>query len=223
MPPRLQSQGYGLPVPFVSASPAPIVAQRAPTTSDLGYPIGQSWIDQVGNSSYVFIETINNLAQWAQASTTLGSVNTLTGNSGGAISPVAGNINIVGAGGTLVSGAGSTLTITAAPQSFTWNNNAVSAALAVNNGYIVTAGAQSFSLPAVSAVGDEIALMLNGGVSWTITQGAGQSIRVLGSMSTGGAGGSVATTGGGQTIWMICTTANLEWQALSFLGALNTL
>jgi hypothetical protein len=91
----------------------------------------------------------------------------------------------------------------------------------VNNGYIVTAGAQSFSLPATSAVGDEVALMLNGGTSWTITQGAGQRQRVLANQSTAGVGGSVATTGQGQTIWLICTTASLEWQALAFSGALN--
>lgn len=42
----------------------------------------------------------------------IGGVATLTGNSGGAISPTAGNINIVGSGGVLVAGAGSTLTIT---------------------------------------------------------------------------------------------------------------
>lgn len=42
------------------------------------------------------------------------TVNTLTGNTGGPISPVAGNINVVGDGTTVtVAGAGNTLTITA--------------------------------------------------------------------------------------------------------------
>jgi hypothetical protein len=43
----------------------------------------------------------------------IGGVATLTGNTGGAISPTAGNINILGAGIISVAGAGSTLTISA--------------------------------------------------------------------------------------------------------------
>lgn len=41
-----------------------------------------------------------------------GTLSTLTGNTGGAISPTAGNINIVGTGNISVAGSGSTLTIT---------------------------------------------------------------------------------------------------------------
>lgn len=45
------------------------------------------------------------------------TVNTLTGNTGGPISPVAGNINVVGDGTTVtVAGAGNTLTISMAPN-----------------------------------------------------------------------------------------------------------
>lgn len=43
----------------------------------------------------------------------IGGLATLTGNTGGAISPTAGNINILGSGIISVSGAGSTLTISA--------------------------------------------------------------------------------------------------------------
>lgn len=223
MPPRFKQLSYGLPVGTQAPNPAPIIAQRAPLGTDRGFSVGQVWIDQAGNSSYVFIETVNNVASWAQSSSAAGSVTTLTGNSGGAISPAAGNINIVGASGTQVAGAGSTLTITATPQSFTWNPAATSGALAVENGYIVEAGAQSFSLPPAAAVGDEIALMLHAGTSWTITQGAGQSIRVGVNLSTVGVGGSVASTAVGDTIWLICTTANLSFMALSSTGALNVL
>lgn len=213
--------GYGVGAPNIRLSPPPIVAQRAPTTSDTGFEPGQPWIDQAGNASYVFIEAGSGGASWAQSSSASGSVTTLTGNSGGALSPSGGNINIVGASGTTVAGAGSTLTITATPQSFTWNPAATSIALAVENGYIVEAGAQSFSLPATAAVGDEIALMLHAGTSWTITQGGGQSIRAGSSISTTGVGGSVASTAVGDSIWLICTTANTDFMALSFVGALN--
>ncbi len=49
----------------------------------------------------------------------MGVVQTLTGNVGGAISPIAGNINIVGAGGITVTGTPGTLTITAAAAGVT--------------------------------------------------------------------------------------------------------
>src|SRR5690242_18119019 len=41
----------------------------------------------------------------------IGGIATLTGNTGGAISPTAGNINILGSGSISVAGSGSTLTI----------------------------------------------------------------------------------------------------------------
>lgn len=194
------------------------VASRIPSSLDVK-PVGTIW-PYNGTSPYTLYMSRGG-GSWDAFISSAGNINTLTGNSGGAISPTAGNINIVGAGGTLVAGSGSTLTITAAPQSFTWNDDPASGALVVNNGYIVKTGAKSYSLPAAAAVGDEIALMLDGGTSWTITQAAGQSIVVGPNTSTIGVGGSVATTGAGQTIWLICTVANTQFQALSFVGALN--
>jgi hypothetical protein len=192
------------------------LANRVPTTNDV-QPSGTIW---AFSSTPVTLYMSQGAGNWEIIVPATGTLNTLTGNSG-TVTPTTGNINIVGAGGTLVSGAGSTLTITAAPQSFTWNNNAVSAALVVNNGYIVTAGAQSFSLPAVSVVGDEIALVLKGGASWTITQAAGQSVQIGNLTSTVGAGGSVATTSSGDFLVLVCSTANLAWVAQSSVGNLT--
>src|SRR5271157_3099822 len=87
--------------------------------------------------------------------------NTLTAGTGISITNAAGSITINGKGGGL-----------------TWQTIGASGALAVNNGYICTAGgALSFSLPASSAVGDVISITLDGSTSWTITQGANQQIR----------------------------------------------
>lgn len=207
---------------------AAVSYSRSPAASDTtgangNFIPGQLWFDSVAQDLYYLTSLSGGVASWTLISSGVPSVTTLTGNSGGAISPAAGNINIVGGSGTLVAGSGSTLTITAAPQSFTWNDDPASGALAVNNGYIVKTGAKSFSLPATAAVGDEIALMLTGGTSWTITQAAGQSIIVGPNTSTVGVAGSVSTTGAGQTIWLICTTANLTFEALSFVGALSVL
>lgn len=108
-----RQQSYGFPAPLSRPNPAPIVAQRAPLASDTGYEVGQVWIDQVGNSSYVLIEVVGGAASWATSSMAAGTVATLTGNSGGAISPDgAGNISLVGTAtnGINVAGAGNTLT-----------------------------------------------------------------------------------------------------------------
>ena len=63
----------------------------------------------------------------------IGGVATLTGNSGGAISPVVGNINILGAGVLSVAGAGNTLTISAsATVATTYSTDSGNAVPAVN-------------------------------------------------------------------------------------------
>lgn len=88
-----------------------------------------------------------------------------------------------------------------------------------NSGYIVTSGAVVLTLPAVSSVGDTIEVVLNGGTSWKIAQGSGQSVVVNTSQSTVGASGSVTSAGSGTTIRLICTVANIKWQADSLVGS----
>jgi hypothetical protein len=103
-----------------------------------------------------------------------------------------------------------------------WNTIAAGLTLAVNNGYICTGGgALSLALPAVSVLGDIIEIALNGSTSWTITQAAGQQIRWSGSTTTLGATGTLATTGTGDTIRMVCMTANLIWVGLGGNGNLT--
>jgi len=89
----------------------PIVAQRAPTTNDTGYRIGQTWVDQSTNQIYALATVIAGSATWSLTGPGASDVDTLTGDTGGAISPAAGNINILGGDGLTVAGAGSTLTI----------------------------------------------------------------------------------------------------------------
>lgn len=149
-------------------------------------------------------------------------VETITGNSGGAVPPNgANNINIVGAGGVNVAGnAGTnTLTITVGGSGMTWQTIAANQTLAVDNGYFCTGGANlSLALPAVSAVGDTITVALDGSTSWTITQGVGQQIRIANTQSTLGAGGSIASTAQGDTVELTCSVANTRWNVISSIG-----
>lgn len=155
-----------------------------------------------------------------------GDVLFLQGNSGGAVPPDgSGIIHVVGAGGTTVVGniGTNTLTITVSGSGMTWNTIAASQMLAVNNGYICVSpgGALALLLPAVSALGDEITVTLDGSTSFSITQGAGQQIRFGSLATTAGVGGSITTTQQGDTITLVCQTANLKWNAISSMGNLT--
>src|ERR1017187_10349928 len=88
-------------------------------------------------------------------------IETITPNGGGGpISPDgANNINFTGVGIT-ITGVGNTITFTDTdPGSFAWTLTTVNAAMVPNNGYIANkAGLLTMTLPAVSAVGDIVAI-----------------------------------------------------------------
>lgn len=58
-------QNYGYPVPFSQCFPAPILAARAPTTSDIQYPIGQLWVNTDHNDGYMLVDVTAATATWA--------------------------------------------------------------------------------------------------------------------------------------------------------------
>jgi hypothetical protein len=118
------------------------------------------------------------------------------------------NISIVNAGGSItISGTGL--------AGFSWNMvTGTSQAMLPNNGYMANNGALvTLTLPATSAVGDEIDVMGIGAGGWKIQAGVGQTI-VLGSSTTSSAG-SLASTNAKDSLYMICTVANTQWQVAS--------
>lgn len=148
----------------------------------------------------------------------------LEGNSGGAVppDPATGIINVVGAGGTVVVGdiGTNTLTITVNSEGMTYNTITASQMLVINNAYICISpgGALVLTLPAVSNLGDEIRVTLDGATSFSIAQGAGQSVRIGNRVTTAGVGGSITSTQQGDTLHLVCQTANLKWNVLSSMG-----
>ena len=103
MPQRLAPQAEtlsGSPQPnFTAFQPAPVIAKRNPGATDTGYPLGMNWINKSGNTVYTLSSVAAGSAAWQALSSSTSSLATLTGNSGGALSPTASNINIVGSGG----------------------------------------------------------------------------------------------------------------------------
>jgi len=103
--------GYGT----VAIPNPPIISPRSPATTDIvspdgnPYQIGQYWQNTLTNQIYFY--TGGGLWDLI-AGAGVGPIDALTGNSGGAIGPVAGNINVVGTGTTTVVGSGHTLTVT---------------------------------------------------------------------------------------------------------------
>ena len=151
-----------------------------------------------------------------------GGSTTFVENTGSA-TPAAGIINVLGGAGITTSGSGNTITISATTGAETWQTITASQTLVVEHGYICISpgGALALLLPAVSVLGDIIEITLDGATSFSVTQGAGQSVRLGNVATTAGVGGSITTTQQGDSLRMVCQTANLRWNIVSSIGNLT--
>lgn len=121
------TQGFGS-APLSALGIIPILSTRSPSTSDIQglsgpLKIGQQWINTVTEQSFILVNISSAqgvvTAIWNENSSPgAGAINTLTGNTGGAIDPIGGNINVVGAGTITTSGVTGTLTIHASAGGF---------------------------------------------------------------------------------------------------------
>jgi len=97
-------------------------------------------------------------------------------------------------------------------------------AMAVNTGYIANnAGQVVATLPATSAVGDMLAITgINNATGWRVAQNAGNQI-FFGSATptTAGVGGSITSIATRDTITLVCTSANANWQVISSIGSMT--
>ncbi len=153
-----------------------------------------------------------------------GVITFLEGNTGGAIGPDgSGIIHVIGSGTISVSGNAGTNTLTITDMDTSWSSISASQALVVNMGYFCVSpgGALSLSLPAVSAQGDVVSVVLDGATSFTITQGAGQSILYGNKTTTPGVGGSLASTMQGDSVRLVCRVPNQRWVCIASTGNLT--
>lgn len=204
--------------------PNVITADRAPVDgTDKAYVQGDIWLDVDGLTSYQFVASG---ATWVALGTgAVGGVVTLTGDSGGPISPVGGNIDVLGAANQLVvAGTAGTLTVSLrnaviAPGSLTTTTtlaatttitagtgitattgNIVATAGAVNAGTTMTAGT---GITATTGNIVATAGQVNAGTSMTaattITATAGNITATLGNIVVNGAAKQFQCHGGAVT------------------------
>jgi hypothetical protein len=128
-----------------------------------------------------------------------------------------------GTGVTITNGAGS-ITVNAAGGGLTWTVvTGTTQAAAVNNGYIANnAGLVTVTLPAVSAVGDTVAVTgINNATGWKVAQNAGNQIFFGTSSTTIGTGGSLASTATRDVVYLVCMVANGAWNVVGSVGNLT--
>lgn len=136
------------------------------------------------------------------------------------------SFSFVGSGGMSIVSNPSTDAITFSGGGWgglSWQSISASQALVPNNGYIVTGGAVSLSLPASSSVGDEIIVILDSGTSWRVTQAGAQCIR-YGIYQTTVGTGSLQSSDQGDSIRMVCvsgTPVGERWVVYSSVGNIN--
>lgn len=138
---------------------------------------------------------------------------TITGDSGGALSPTSGNWNVLGLSGSKTSGSGSTLTVKSPPYA----DFPATATATVNSGSFITAGGNIIlDLPAVAADGDLVEVVCTTANLVAIDAPALNFIRI-GTLITSG-GGTATSSQIGDAVCLRYHLATLTWHATSSIG-----
>lgn len=103
------NSAVGLENPFQEVFPNPVIAQRAPTSSDKNYPFGQLWVDKTNSKAYVLVAFSAGSPVWNVAASSSGALDTLDADSGSA-TPSGGAIDIAGGANITTSATGATVT-----------------------------------------------------------------------------------------------------------------
>lgn len=134
-------------------------------------------------------------------------------------SPAAGTIS-AGSGVSITAGS-NTITISASGICATQEVTTTSQAMAVNTDYIANnAALVTLTLPATSAIGDEVSVIYKGAGGWKIDYTTGQQIRLGTALSTITTG-DLTYNAAGDCIRLKCITANTLWTAVAVQGNIN--
>jgi len=106
-----RTKSYGLTNPLQDVFPVPVISRRIPNEKDTQYELGQTWVNEATSQIFALASITDGGALWSLLGDSLSDLSTLTGDTGGPLSPASGNINIFGGTGITVDGSGSTLII----------------------------------------------------------------------------------------------------------------
>jgi len=149
----------------------------------------------------------------AVSSTVLDDGEILIGSTGGAASAA----TLTAGSGISITNAAGSITIATSGSSFAWiENTSSTVAMDVNTGYInnPASGSVTYTLPTTAAVGDVIEIVGNSGSGFSIAQNSGQSIRFGSSVTTTGAGGSLASGNQYDSLRLVCTAADTAFRVV---------
>ena len=140
-----------------------------------------------------------------------GIPNTITGDSGGALSPTAGNWNILGGPGITTSGSGSTLTI----NSVVFTDQGSSTSVTSDSGSFATA-AITLTLPAAPAQGDLVEFVCTTASALVVDAPSTHLIRIGNQVSS--AGGTATSNAIGDSLKLRYRASTTTWHAISVIG-----
>lgn len=127
-------QSAGLQQPFADVFPTPVVATRAPTSSDTRYPIGMSWINKSSGTAYVLLNVSGGSATWGSSTPGESEVDSLT--------PDTGTSPVEPSGGTITLTGGTNITTTGGSAEMTFDlDDAISLATSVTSPLYTVDGA----------------------------------------------------------------------------------
>lgn len=217
---------YGFPQPLTQVFPAPIRAQRAPTTADISYPIGQLWVDEAGDDYYGLVDVTAGVATWNVLASSPGNVDTLTGDSGGAITPVAGNISLLGTASEITTtGTAGTITFSLPTTMVAPGTLQVTGLLTGDAGATVSGGALTLNsgTNAINVSSDASATTINvgtGAAAKTLTLGSTNTTSTT-TIACGTGGVAVGTSANAHTSTFGSTNTTSATTVQSGSGALN--
>lgn len=131
-----------------------------------------------------------------------------------------GTATITAGTGVSIATSANTITVNVVGSGLTWTVISANQTAAVNNGYFANkAGTLALALPATSAVGDTISVTNENTATGTqFTQAAGQQILIGNTNTTLGATGTLTSVAIGDTLTLVCKTANTIWRVVSMVG-----
>lgn len=142
-----------------------------------------------------------------------GAGQTITGDSGGALSPTAGNWNILGRSGSKTSGSGSTLTINSPPYA----DQGGSTTVTLNSGSFATA-AITLTTPATAGLADgDLLEFVATTAGALVIQFAATQVGHIGS-SASSAAGTFTSTATGDSVTLRYQASTNDWWATSVVG-----